>query len=470
MILWISTIGLIYIGALGYCAYRGRSLNKGSESDYITAGSSLGPTLGFLTFSATLFSTFTLMGMPDFFRNHGVGAWIFLGVTDVAMAFVALWFGLHFRAHVRRNGFESVSKLLNQSYKSSLPSWVYLIGIFIFLVPYVSIQIRGISVFLETVVPFDIPMAVWSIAILFSIFIYSGIGGLRAIVYSDAVQGVVLLIVTWVIAATCYNLLGGNLSSVFSNVEKVDSTLLSTPGPKGLFTTQFLLASFLVIVVMPISQPQLTMRIAILRSDSNLKLMAIAIGIFSLLVIMPAIVIGAYGSVFFSGRPATEFWEAVIVTNQAPVLASLAIVGLIAAAMSTADSQLFALGTEYGSVLKKNTPKRRNLNVKIILVLFSLCALGLSILSTNDLVLLARVSFAGTALLAPMIIVAIAKNANYGITIPAVTLSALVTFLLSLFGVLPKSVMDLRMDLILLITVSVISFSVYVSSKIKRGN
>ena len=28
------------------------------------------------------------MGMPDFFRTHGIGAWIFLGVADAAVAFV----------------------------------------------------------------------------------------------------------------------------------------------------------------------------------------------------------------------------------------------------------------------------------------------------------------------------------------------------------------------------------------------
>ena len=90
MIFWFIALFCVYVIALGYCTIYARKKTSEKQFDFRTGGSDLKATLGFLTFSATLFSTFTLMGMPDFFRNHGVGAWIFLGVTDVAMAFVIL--------------------------------------------------------------------------------------------------------------------------------------------------------------------------------------------------------------------------------------------------------------------------------------------------------------------------------------------------------------------------------------------
>ena len=88
---WVLGIGALYLGALVYAALHARASNR-SDHDFLTAGSNLGSLFGCLTVAATLFSTFTLMGMPDLFRSHGVGAWFFLGIADCALAFVALWF------------------------------------------------------------------------------------------------------------------------------------------------------------------------------------------------------------------------------------------------------------------------------------------------------------------------------------------------------------------------------------------
>ena len=475
MTIWFIIIGLIYVGTLGYCAHQGHQLNKASDQDYVTAGSQLGPILGFLTFSATLFSTFTLMGMPDFFRNHGIGAWIFLGVTDVALAFSALWIGLYFRKYIREHGFQSIAKLLKSAYGTSFAAWVYLAGIFIFLLPYVSIQIRGIALFLEVAMPFNLPLALWSVLLLTFLMVYSGIGGLRAIIYSDALQGVLLLCVSWIMAATCYRLLGSDLAVVFTKVGSANQDLLSTPGPKGLFTVQFLLASFLAIIFMPISQPQLTIRLAVLKSDSTLRVMAIAIALFSFLVILPTIMIGAYGAVFLADQPAPVFWKAVMIDNQLPFFAALTAVGLIAAAMSTADSQIFALGTEYGSLHRGENTKSYT---KLISFLFALSALALSILSTSELVLLARVTFAGTALLAPMILLPIAISAKVqagnstplNSFLPTLTAISLVVFLLSLLGVLSPNVAGLRLDLLLLIMLFSLSIYIYRNKSLGRSD
>ena len=75
MTLWIIIFAAGWLCALAYFSFS--SFRKThTADDYIFAGSNLGVFLGLLTFAATLFSTFTFMGMPDFFRTHGVGAWI----------------------------------------------------------------------------------------------------------------------------------------------------------------------------------------------------------------------------------------------------------------------------------------------------------------------------------------------------------------------------------------------------------
>lgn len=453
MTFWFITLFCIYIIALVYCAFYGHKKTSKKRLDFLTGGSNLGAVLGFFTFSATLFSTFTLMGMPDFVRNHGIGAWIFLGVTDVAMAFVVLWFGIKLRRRIANEGFESVSSLLCQTFGNRIAGATYLVGVFIFLVPYVSIQIRGVAIFLEAVAPIKLPMWVWALSILLLMLVYSGIGGLKAIMYSDVIQGTVLLIVTWFIAIGCVKYFGG-IGEMFNAVEQVDPALLSTPGPKGLFTPQFLIASFLAILVMPISQPQLTIRIAIMRNTSQLKKMAAAVSVFAFLVILPTIAIGCYGAVKHSGASPATFLANTLVHEQVPFIAAAAIVGLLAAAMSTADSQLFALGTEFESFLPG---KKEVFRAEAAILFFAAASFILALLTNDQLVMLARVSFAGTSLLAPMILAAVLRPKRLGKEIPIFTLISLAIFLLSVIKIIPSKIGSVRMDLFLLCAIALIT-------------
>jgi len=453
MTFWFITLFCIYIVALGYCAFYGHKKTSKKRFDFLTGGSNLGAILGFLTFSATLFSTFTLMGIPDFFRNHGVGAWIFLGVTDVAMAFLTLWFGIKLRMRIANDGFKGVSSLLCQTFGNRIAGVTYLLGVFIFLVPYVSIQIRGVAIFLEAVAPIELPMWVWALSILFLMLVYSGIGGLKAIMYSDVIQGIVLLIVTWVVAVGCVKHFGG-IGQMFEAVKLTDPALLSTPGPKGLFTPQFLIASFLAILVMPISQPQLTIRIAIMRNTSQLKKMAAAVSVFAFLVILPTIAIGFYGVVKHSGESTATFLANTLVHEQVPFIGAAAIVGLLAAAMSTADSQLFALGTEFESFMPG---KKEVFRAEAAILFFAIASFVLALFTNDQLVMLARVSFAGTSLLAPMVLAAVLKPRSLGKEIPVCTLIVLVVFLLSILKIIPNKIGPVRMDLFLLIAIALCS-------------
>ena len=150
--MWFGLLLLAYLIALVYALRLSQLAEVGpaSEHSYRFADSNIGSVLGVLTFSATLFSTFTLLGLPEFFRNHGVGAWIFLGVTDMAMAFLALWFGLKVREKISIQEFESVSEMLAKTYHADWVRFIYWAGIFVFLLPYVAIKSKGFLAFCQS--------------------------------------------------------------------------------------------------------------------------------------------------------------------------------------------------------------------------------------------------------------------------------------------------------------------------------
>ena len=466
MIFWILVFGIAYAALLIFASFK--SYKKGrSVEDFMMAGSSIGILLGVLTYAAALFSTFTFLGMPDFFRRHGIGAWIFLAVSDGAMVFFILWFGYHIRMKVKQLGFKGVAGMISKCYGNKWAGYTIFLTAFLFLIPYVGIQIQGISIFMGAAFPDFIPSWGWAVGIVIVMLVYSEIGGLKAIVYSDAIQGVLLLTVLWIIGYNCLNAFGG-VAAMFDKIEVDNVALLSTPGPEGLFSAQFFIASMIAIVMIPVTQPQLTTRLVVMKSMKSMHLMAVAVGAFAILVITPTIFIGMYGASFLKdtlvdlpiAQQAGVFFKETFLYRQPNFVAALALVGLIAAGLSTTNAQIFALGSEIRGLLNLEEKKVMRIT-KFSIFIFALIALVFSELIKDQIAMLARVSFAGTALMGPMILLGILSNRKVSTFIILASFAALVIFLLSLGGIIPGSYFGLRLDLTLFVSLSVVALISY---------
>ncbi len=450
MLSTLLIVGTLYVGVLVAILYSQRRREKTSTA-YLMAGSNLGSVLGLFTFAATLFSTFTLLGMPDFFRVHGVGAWIFLAVSDAVMVFGIIWVGYYFRKRALRSGttYFGMAGFMKQCYSSRLAGVVTFLGAFIFLIPYVAIQIRGVAIFVNEAFPDALPVWAWALAMVGGMLLYSETGGLKAIIYSDTLQGIVLLIVIWIVGFNCLSYMGG-MEAMFQQVEAVEPALLSTPGPNGLFSFQFLLGSMVAILLIPFTQPQVSTRLAIMRSNRSMYRMAVGVGVFAILIILPTVFLGMYGSLKYPDATTSEFLGKALLGDQPETIGALVLIGLVAAAISTADSQVFALGGELRSILSGED--RRMVRIaRVGIGIFALTALVFSIFSSDELVLLARTSFAGTAIMAPMIFTGIFYDRSAALSwIPVLTLVGLLTFMASQFQWIAAEVFSLRLDLFIL--------------------
>jgi SSS family solute:Na+ symporter len=371
------------------------------------------------------------------------------------MVYLLIRVGVAIRSKARSSDYKGMSGLLTNAYGARLAGFVAFFGVVIFLVPYISVQIRGVSIFLAAAFPNAMPVWGWSTLIVIIMIIYSEVGGLRAIMYNDTLQGIILFVVIWVIGINCLNEFGSP-SAMFDKVESTKAALLSVPGPNGLFTTQFFIISTMSIVVLPFTQPQISTRIIIMKSNAALKRMAIGLGIFAVLVIMPTMLMGMYGAVLYPDSSTQDFIGHVLLYDQLPAIAALGLIGLIAAAISTSDSQIFALGTELRSLLTTNDQKALVIT-RIFILVFGVVALIFSILSSEHLVLLARTSFSGTALLAPLILIGLLSDKKPGLLIPVCTLVAISAFVLSLAEILPDRFGVVEIEMILFLFLAVIS-------------
>jgi len=173
--------------------------------------------------------------------------------------------------------------------------------------------------------------------------------------------------------------------------------------------------------------------------------MAIGLGIFATLVILPTMFMGMYGAILYPDSSVQEFIGHVLLYDQAPAVAALGLIGLIAAAISTSDSQIFALGTELRSLLTIDDKKALAIT-RVFILVFGVIALVFSILSSEHLVLLALKSFAGTAMLGPLILVGVLSNKKPGLLIPICTLIALLVFVLSSAGIIPNEYYTIKIE------------------------
>ena len=177
-------------------------------------------------------------------------------------------------------------------------------------------------------------------------------------------------------------------------------------------------------------------------------------------------IIGLYGAINYPTDNTATFLSNVLLNEQAYPIAAFTIIGLFAAAMSTSDSQLFALGNEVRGIL--NLKDKNNLTpVRITIIFFALAALLFSVISSDQLVLLARLSFSGTALMGPLILLGLFSSKPVGQLMIYVSAMALVIFILSQLNILPQILYGFRLDLSLFVLIGLCALVNYYS--VRKG-
>jgi SSS family solute:Na+ symporter len=217
----------------------------------------------------------------------------------------------------------------------------------------------------------------------------------------------------------------------------------------------------LAIVLIPVTQPQLTTRIVVMRNFRSLSRMAVSLGAFAILIILSTVFIGMYGAVKYPDASTADFLSSALLFDQKDIVGALAMVGLFAACLSTTNAQIFALGTELRSLLR-GTDKRVLLYTRIGLFIFALIALAFSTLMSDELALLARTSFTGTSMMAPAVLFAVLSKRKPPPAILFFSGTGLIALLLSLFHVIPSEISGIRLDFLLYIYLAAGSLAVLI--------
>ncbi|MFC6725171.1 sodium:solute symporter family protein, partial [Halobium palmae] len=185
--------------AVGLLAYR---VTDRTAEDYYLGGRSVGTLVLVFTTFATLLSAFTFFGGPNLAYSAGPEWILVMGLMD-GVLFAILWYVVGYKQWLvgRRYGYVTLGEMLGDRFGSTrLRAVVAGISLF-WLFPYVMLQQMGAGEALVGLTDGVVPY--WAGAALITAFmiVYVVVSGLRGVAWTDTIQGLFMLSVTWVAVA-----------------------------------------------------------------------------------------------------------------------------------------------------------------------------------------------------------------------------------------------------------------------------
>ncbi|PSF04893.1 sodium/proline symporter PutP [Marinobacter fuscus] len=326
-------IYLIMMLAIGIYFY----LKTNDLSDYVLGGRNLPPSVAALSAGASDLSGWALMGLPGAIFSDGYGkAWIAVW-TLVGVYINWTLIAERLRVFTEKAGNAlTIPDYLEARFvdKQRILRTVSSVVMLVFFTFYVSAGLVGGALLFESLFDMNYSVALWvGAAVIVS---YTFLGGFSAASWTDLVQGLMMASALFVVALmTAIALMNGETGS--ANPDAIPAL----PGwTQGL--TVLGMISLAGWAIGYCGQPHVIVRFMALRKREDVKVSRRIAMIWSAITMASAVAVGAVGYYWYGG--ALENSERVFIlladTMLNPWVAGFVLAGVLAAIMSTIDSQL----------------------------------------------------------------------------------------------------------------------------------
>ena len=321
-----------------------RRQGGGFVNEYFIGSRSLGGFVLAMTTIATYGSVSSFVGGPGQAWEIGFG-WVYMAAVQVTALFLLFGiFGKKLALIGRKIGAVTVIDIIRARYKSNALANISAIIIVLFFVAMMVAQFVGGAKLFEAVTGYDyvVGLALFGAAAV----LYTTFGGFRGVAITDALCGIAMIVGICVLAFGILQA-GGGYEHIMENIAQEKPSMLEPFAdgamPLGLYVTQWLLVG-----VFTFCLPQSVVRCLGFKDEKSLKramvMGTVIIGIMMILVTSLGVLskgvlpgdLSAYGDSVDNIIPTT------IVTTLTPALAGIAIIGPIAASISTVSSLLIS--------------------------------------------------------------------------------------------------------------------------------
>ncbi len=325
-------LGILYVGIK---AYR-RTHDLG---DYILGGRKLGSVVTALSVGASDMSGWLLLGLPGAIYLSGLSeVWIGVGLVIGAYCnwiFVAK--PLRVYSQHASNSLTLPDYFENRfNDRSRVLRLLSAVVILLFFTFYTASGLVGGAILFENSFGLDYSVALLSGA--FIIVSYTFIGGFLAVVWTDAIQALLMLVALLIAPLTVFTS-AGDSAGVWQQIQAVN------PQSTDLFANLTLLGwvSLMAWGLGYVGQPHILARFMAIESPAKLESARRIAMWWMIIVLLGSIATGMAGIAYFSDQPLDNPETVFIALSQSlfnPWIAGIIIAAIFSAIMSTIDSQL----------------------------------------------------------------------------------------------------------------------------------
>lgn len=319
----------------------------GGEKDYFLGGRQMGPWVSALSAGASDMSAWVLMGLPASIYAAGIGqAWIAIGL---AIGYIVSWTVQAPRLRrfsIVANDSITIPQYLTNRFLSKSKA-LQLICAIIFLIAYTiyaASSVKACGTLFNTVMGIDATIAMYIAAVI--IIGYTFLGGFSAVCWTDFFQG--LLMLAALLLAPLFAL------GIIQSGQAAGEGVVLPENYWNLFTNWKDIVSGLGWGLGYFGMPHIIVRFMSVRSDKDLKKGA-KIGIaWNVLIVFFSVASGCIGHLLLGdiADSSTVFIQMVRAMFPA-VISGILLSAILAASMSTADSQLLASASAFASDVYK---------------------------------------------------------------------------------------------------------------------
>ncbi len=424
-----------------------------SAADFFVAGRSLGPlVVGLAVFSSTL-SGFGFVGGPGLVYAMGMSSVWMAMVSGLGYAICFFLLAKRIRIIAEIRDTVSLPDIVAARYNSEWTRGLMAVVILLGVMGYLATQILAMATVLQSILidsPWFANIDLITCAVIASsvLIFYSVTGGIVASVYTDLVQGLIMMVAGVLVVITAVNVFDGGFTEPSTTILRDDPEAIMPFGTIGIFGA---LAWFFMFGVGIAGQPHLITKLMMNRKvRDNRVILPLSIGGYAMAallwvsigVTMRALVVGGDAAPLIGADAAAPTFLA---EYAHPLLAGVVFAGLFAAIMSTADAFLNVGAAAVihdlpqairGRSLEKELfwARAATVGIAVVATLFALYAHFVS----GRLVALLGAFGWGTFAAAIVPVVAIGlnwKRATARAAIIAITLSIAVNFGIELFSI-----------------------------------
>ena len=308
--------------------------------DYFLANRTVGGFVSAMSYSATTYSAFMMVGLVGLTYKGGIASLGFELTYLVGTVFLLVLFAPRYWLAWRRYGLMTPSELLSTRYGSKWVGATASLLCLVTLVPYASVQLMGMGYLLEGVsggaFPFWAGMAVAAaITVVFSIW-----AGLRSVALTDALQASLMIVVSCLLVAFIMIFLfpGG-----WTNAMATRPDLLKISWPLPVFLGLTLPCTFFAL-----TNPQVVQRLYAPKDIRSIRGMVAGFSVFGFAYTVLCVVLGLSAALLVPGLKNPDGAMAALLTKVPRTLALLVVLSIFAAAVSTLNSIILTLRSMFG--------------------------------------------------------------------------------------------------------------------------